>query len=199
MQRFIIGLAAGIVILGGARFAFSPWQEPPHYHANWAVFVDGERLDLSDDRYMEDTSVCVAGDDVQAAQRVHMHEGVDDVVHVHHTGVTWGHFLSVLGFGLGADYLITADGRRLFDGADGRTIKFVVNGFVVPEIHNRVIQSGDRVLISYGPESTDRVLEEQFPRVASNAEEYNARYDPAGCSGAARPSLFDRLRRAFWG
>ncbi|MFW6089519.1 MAG: hypothetical protein ACODAB_07190, partial [Gemmatimonadota bacterium] len=183
MRTFAIGVVFGWLIFAGLRFALTPWQQPPHYHANWALYIDGDRLDLSDERYMQDASVCVAGADVQAFERVHMHEGVDDVVHVHHRGVTWGHFLSVLGFGLGADYLVTDDGRRLFDDQDGRTLKFVVNGFEVAQVHDRLIRSGDRLLISYGPESTDEVVEEQFPRVASNAEEYNARYDPTGCSG----------------
>jgi hypothetical protein len=198
MTRFVIGAVAGVLLLGGLRFAFAPWDAPTHYHANWAVFIDGERLDLTDERYMEDASACADRRDVQAADRVHMHDGNHDVVHVHHEGATWGHLMSVLGFGLGPDYLITDDGRRLFS-EDGRTLKFVINGLQVSEIHNRVIRPGDRLVISYGPETADQVLAEQFPQVASNAPEYDRTYDPAGCSGPQRLPLLERLRAAFWG
>lgn len=199
MKRFALGLLAGVLLLGLARFLFAPWYEPPHYHANWAVFIDGERLDLSADRYMEGLGSCVAPGRVEPTQRVHMHENVDEVVHVHDEGVTWGHFLRNLGFGLGDDYLVTDDGRRLFE-EEGRTLNFVVNGFLTDRIDNRVIDSGDRVLISYGPEGPDEVLETQFPEVADNAEEYNDRMDPTSCAGtAAERTIWDRLRLAFWG
>lgn len=198
MKRFVLGLLAGIALLGLARFVFTPWYEPPHHHANWAVFVDGHRLDLSADRYMEGVGSCVTPGRVDPTQRAHMHENVDEVVHVHDEGVTWGHFLRNLGFGLGDDYLITDDGRRLFEEED-RTLEFVVNGFLTDRIDNRLIESGDRVLISYGPESPEEVLESQFPRVADNAEEYNDRMDPASCAGTAERTIWDRLLLAFWG
>lgn len=198
MMRFVIGAVAGVLLLGGLRFAFAPWDATTHYHANWAVFIDGERLDLTAERYMEDASACAERGNVQAADRVHMHDGNHDVVHVHHEGATWGHLMAVLGFGLGADYLITDDGRRLFND-DGRTLKFVINGFQVSDIHNRVIRPGDRLVISYGAETAEQVMAEQFPRVASNAPEYDLTYDPAGCAGAQKPPLLERLRAAFWG
>ena len=58
---FAGGLVAGVALLGGARFAAMP--EPPvvHYHANWAVMLNGARLDLSGDQYMEDVASCYAG------------------------------------------------------------------------------------------------------------------------------------------
>lgn len=112
--------------------------------------------------------------------------------------MTWGHFLANLGIGLGDDYLILNDGRRLFE-EEGRTLKFVVNGFAVPGMRNRIISSGDRVLISYGPEDAEEVTRTPFPRVASNAEEFNERQDPAGCAGAQELSTWERTRGAFWG
>lgn len=198
MKKFVLGVVVGILLLVGARFAFTPWYQPPHYHANWAVFIDGDRLDLSADRYMEDVDACVAAGRVQPSQRVHMHENDDDVVHVHHEGVTWGHFLRNLDFVLGDDHLITDDGRRFFS-EDDRTLKFVVDGFLVDEIDDRLIEPGDRVLISYGPERPQEALETQFPRVADDAEEYDRRQDPAGCAGAGETTIRERLMRALWG
>lgn len=195
---FVVGAVLGVLLLGAARFVATPWEEAVHYHANWAVYVDGERLDLTADRYMEDVGACVAGGEVLPTQRVHMHNNEQDVVHVHHRGVTWGHFLTNLGFVLGRDFLVLDDGRR-FEEADGRTLKFIVNGFAVPEIRNRLIESGDRLLVSFGSESLDDVGRSQFTHVADNAERYNEMQDPATCAGSTEPTFQERLRRAFWG
>jgi hypothetical protein len=193
----VIGAVIGVLAVGLARFVFAPWQHPVHFHANWAVWLDGARLDLSDDRYMEDVLACAAGEQVFAAERVHMHNGVDHVVHVHHEGVSWGHLLQNLGFAAGRDFLILDDGRVMAD-AEGRTLKFVLNGFVVDDVRGRLIGPGDRLLISHGPESPDEVLAEQFPLVPADAGRYDEMDDPATCAGAAHLGTGARLRRAFW-
>ena len=196
LKTFLIGLLAGVFLLGFARYLATPWPDPPHYHANWALFIDGERLDLSSRQYMEDVAVC--GSALTPEQRVHMHNGEDAVVHVHDDGVSWNHLLVNLGMVAGDDYLLLPDGRRL-SGEDSRTIKFVINGFRVAEIGIRLIASGDRLMISYGSESADEALREQFLLVPSNAHDYNARQDPAGCAGARATGALERLQRAFWG
>lgn len=191
------GAVVGVLAWGLLRFAAGPCPEPPHYHANWAVVVNGEELDFSDDQYMQSVARCAGGDVVDPAERVHMHNNEGEVVHVHHVGVAWGHFFDNLGMDVGGDYLIVDRARRFFAG-EGATLKFVLNGFTVGEISTLSIQPGDRLLISYGPETPDQVLESQFPRVAANAGEYDERDDPAGCAGAVELGLWERLRAAFW-
>jgi hypothetical protein len=193
-----VGILVGILLFGLARFAFAPADAAVHYHANFAIFVDGERLDLSADRYMQDVAACHADPShVAPEERVHLHNNDPDVVHVHHSGATWGHFLMNLGFGLGDDYLITDEGAR-YESTPERGLKFVVNGFDVSSVYNRVIAPGDRLLISYGPESAAEVTEIQFPQVASNAPEFDTMPDPAGCAGPDELGTGERLRRAFW-
>lgn len=193
------GVLLGVLALGAVRLAFLPPEPVTHYHANWAVFVDGERLDLSGEKYMEDVVRCKADPTrVDPEDRVHMHNGNPDVVHVHDGGATWGHLLANLGFGVGDDYLVTDRGERYAAG-EGSSLKFVLNGNVVPSIRNQVIGSEDRLLVSYGSELAEEVVRTQLPRVASNAGEYNLKPDPAGCSGQHAEHTFgERLRRAFW-
>jgi hypothetical protein len=193
----IVGVVAGVLLMGMARFAFAPWQHPVHYHANWLVFVEGQRLDLSDARYMEDIIACAAGEQVFPRERVHMHDGVDHVVHVHHEGVSWGHFLQNLGFTAGPDFLILDDGRMLRSGGE-RSLKYVVNGFEADDIVGRMIRPGDRLLVSYGPESVGDVIASQFPLVPDDASRYDEMNDPATCAGETHLPLGARLRRAFW-
>jgi hypothetical protein len=193
----LAGVVAGVLIIGLARFAFAPWQHPVHYHANWLVMVDGERLDLSDPRYMEDVIACAAGEQVFPRERVHMHDGVDHVVHVHHEGVSWGHFLQNLGFAAGPDFLILDDGRVLRSDGE-RTLRYVVNGMEDDDIVGRMIRRGDRLLISYGAEGVADVIGAQFPLVPEDARQYDELNDPSTCAGETHLPLGARLRRAFW-
>ena len=194
----LVGVLLGVLLLAGYRFVFAPPEVPTHFHANFAIFVDGQRLDLSGDRYMEEVGACGVSELVQPTERVHLHNHDQDVVHVHHGGVTWDHLLINLGLGLGDKYLALDDGRVLTAGA-GKSLKFVVNGQPQFSVRNVLVRSGDRLLISYGAEPEAEVVRTQYPRVASSAEEFNHKPDPAGCSGATAPTLGERLRDAFIG
>ena len=201
MRRdLLVGAALGVFGLGAARFLWVPPAPATHFHANWAIYVDGERLDLSDQRYMEEVTSCNSIDgEVTPQSRVHMHEGNHDVVHVHHVGATWGHLAGNLGIGLGEGYLILDDGTRIFDGEDGR-FTYILNGRALTSAHNELVASEDRLLISYGSESLSDLGDLRFERVATSAGEYNTREDPATCSGSAEPlGLWGRLKLAFWG
>jgi hypothetical protein len=195
-----LGMALGVFALGVARFLFISPLEATHFHANWAIYIDGERLDLSDQRYMEEVASCYTVDgNVTPQSRIHMHEGNHDVVHIHDQGVTWGHLAGNLGIGLGEGYLILRDGTRIFDGEDGR-FTYILNDRVLTSIHNELVASEDRLLISYGAESLDELGDHRFPLVATTAGEYNTREDPPTCSGSGEPPGFwERLRSAFWG
>lgn len=192
------GAVIGVIGFGAVRLAALPPEPHVHYHANWAVFVDGRRLDLRDERYMEDVAACKAdAAKLQPEERVHLHNGDQDVVHVHAGGATWGHLLANLRFGVGDDYLLTDRGVR-YAATPERTLKFIVDGQEVSSIRNLLIEDRDRLLISYGPETAEEVVRTQFPQVASTAAEHNTRPDPATCSGSDHEGFGDRLRRAFW-
>ena len=187
-----------MVGLATYRLAFVPVEEPTHYHANFALFVDGERVDLSGDEYMEEVGACKVSGTILPTGRAHLHGNNPDVAHVHHEGVTWGHLLANLGFGIGDSYLVL-DGGRMYTAGAGPTLKFILNGQPQFSIRNELIRSGDRLLISYGPEKEAEALRIQFPTVASTAEEFNGRPDPAGCSGAHEVTFWERVRHAFAG
>ena len=199
MKSILVAFLAGILALGLARLALAPLNPSTHHHANWAVFVDGERLDLSGDRYMEEVSACSASDEgILPTQRIHLHENNPDVVHVHHPGATWGALMANLDMSLGDRHLFTADGDRYFHGEEGRSLVFVLNGIAVPSVHNRVVASGDRLLVSVGDDPGSAQTRE-YPQVAADAPEYNERMDPASCAGHGALPLWTRLRLAFWG
>ena len=193
----LVGAVVGIGILGAIRYSRPVEETHVHYHANWAVFVDGQRLDLSGNEYMEDVFQCMADPSSQTPEtRIHMHENNQDVVHVHDSGTTWDHLLANLGFGIGHDYFDSGKMRLQNDGT--RTLKFVLNGRLVTSVRNVPVRSEDRLLISFGPEAAADLVGTQFEQVATNAGEFNTMPDPASCSGATEPTTAERVRDAFW-
>jgi hypothetical protein len=195
----LAGFVLGVLALAAFRLAFAHPEPPIHYHANFAVFAEGERIDLSDDRYMQDVALCA--EDVRIVPppaRVHLHNNNQDVVHVHHGGATWGHLMANLRFVLGDRVMVTRDGDVYLEGG-GRTLKFILNGRPQLSVYNETIRPGDRLLISFGPENEQEVLTAQFPVVASDAERYDGMRDPTGCGGPDEPSLWTRIRHVFTG
>lgn len=189
----------GALTLGLVRLAALPPLPEVHHHANWAIWIHGERVDLSGDRYMEDVAACGTDSQLEIApeNRVHMHENNQDVVHVHHGGATWGHLMQNLGWGLGADWIVT-DSGEVYNGSDGGELHFILNGFTVPPAHNRVIGPRDRLLISYGTEDYGDLMYNRFTTVADDAVVFDATFDPAGCAGHAEETFGQKVRRAFW-
>jgi len=195
----LLGAVIGVLALAGFRLAFVPAGQATHHHANFVVVVEGERLDLSGDEFMAELEACgLPHEELLPMERVHLHDNVSDVAHVHHEGATWGHLFANLDMGLGDDYLVTRDGR-IHAEEDGSTLKFILNDAPEASVHNRLIRSEDRLLISYGPESVEEVRRDQFPQVPANAHVYNEVPDPEGCAGPDEPTFGERLRHAFVG
>lgn len=190
--------AAGMLVFGLVRLVALPPAPVTHYHANFAIVVNGTPLDLSSDQYMTDVMGCrVDPTRTEPGDRAHLHGNAGQVVHVHDAGAAWGHLLANLGFGIGDDYLVTDRGAR-YMGIGDTTVKFVLNGAAVPSIRNRVIGPRDRLLISVGPERIDDVLHTQYPRVTADAERFDTTTDPSSCAGNSAPTIGERVRRAFW-
>lgn len=67
-------------------------------------------------------------------------------------GVTWGDFFSTLPFSLTEDCLVTG-AKQTFCNSSRGTLKFYINGEQVEGALNKVINDGDKLLVSFGNES----------------------------------------------
>lgn len=150
-------LAVGIGIVLTAvmiRFFVAGLPEPEfHEHADIAVFIDGQRLDLSQVRYMT-TKPCGLADahrtgDIPLDEKVHLHDGNGNVIHVHYPGVTYAEFFTSIGMEFRDSYFRDADGKE-YANSDTRLFRYFLNGSEVPDIATHQIHDLDRVLISYG-------------------------------------------------
>lgn len=186
------GLLVGVVGLTAIRFALQPSHEV-HYHANFAVFIHGQREQFKGFQYYQEEASCSAKDTPQS--RVHMHDNNNHIVHVHDTRVTWADLFNNLGWVLG-DHLVS-DGIHAYQDGQGGKLSFVLNGKPTASIADEVIKSEDRLLISFGGEDQDG-LNQQFKQIESDAHQFNEQKDPAACKGPEDTGLWPRLERALW-
>ncbi len=186
---FAAGIIIGFSTLAAWRLA-TYTSDSVHYHANFTVYVNGERETFSAETYYEETAGCSLDASANPTERTHMHANMNDLVHVHAPAVTWGHFFQNLGWGIGAGYLQTREQLLVADSRHPLT--YLLNGERLKNPGDLVIGSEDRLLVSYG--TTDEAeLTAQFNSIASTAAEQNVTQDPASCGGTTSAGWRERL------
>lgn len=194
----LAGIVLGALAILGVRF-FSYMPETVHYHANFAVYVNGQREQFKGPRYYEETdilsaSTCTVGTAGSPNERAHMHDNVSDVVHVEDHLVTWGNFFQNLRWGIGSNYLATADGVLTSDA--NNSLVLMLNGKKVDDVSNMVIGDQDKLLISYGADTSNQ-LQQEYSSIKNNALKYDQEQDPASCSGHQPITMRDRMLHLF--
>lgn len=181
--KVLLCFVAICVMLGGYiawKISTVP-QAAVHYHANFLVLKDGVIQDYSDDTYME-FEPCALDEKhgfFEKEKRVHLHNNVGSVVHVHSPSIRWDELFSIIGI-------------------DGASATYVVNGKKVENLDEAVIQPQDRALIILGTVPKD--VDVLFEHVPSDAIEYaQGKKSAESCStsGGESYSLWQRFRIAF--
>lgn len=193
---FAVGILGSALIILGIRYVTYAPEEAVHYHANFAVYTNGQQEQFKGAQYYEETeaSMCTLEPVASPNERAHMHDNVNNVVHVEDHLVTWGNFMQNLHFGMGDDYIKTADG--LYVNNEEAMMHFILNGEKVNSITDKIIGDKDKLLISYG-NITDAGLQKQYASIPASAEQYDTSQDPASCSGHKSITAFDRLEHLF--
>jgi len=190
-----MGILIGMLMVLGIRFVSYQPPKDVHYHANFAVYVDGKQEQFSNPLLYEEISECSISTEEKPGERAHLHENIKDVVHVEDSAVTWGNFFQNINWNVSDKYLDTSD--VLLVNTDTKKVTYILNGEEVSNITNKVIGDKDRLLVSYGSSTKDEITK-QFSTVASSAEKYNVTKDPASCSGGhSEDSIKDRLKHLF--
>ena len=191
---FVLGAA---VILGIRFFTYKP--DTTHYHANFAVYLTGQREMFKAPIYYTEVETCDASGTITPIERVHMHDNVNSVVHVEDHAVTWGQFLQNLGWNMGTNYLVTRDGT-MYQENGANKLHLILNGQDYTDfggLQNTVIKDQDKLLISFGDED-QATLQKQYAAIPSTAKHYDTTPDPASCSGShGQVTTQDRLTHLF--
>ena len=136
--------------------------KPIHLHADFAVYINGERVVFDLPEF----------DDKNALVHLHLdNPDGDKVIHVEASGITIGHFFNTLGIKLDSK-CISFNGATEYCENEGNILKFIVNGQYNNEVGYYVIKDLDKILISFGPKDEDAL--QQFSKLSNLAEYYSA-------------------------
>ncbi len=194
-KRILFGfccLVLGAVLVIGIRFATYKSDET-HYHANFAVYVNGKRDEFKSFAYYEEVQACVDHSVDNPKLQVHMHDRNNGLIHVHETGMTWGYFFANLGYTLG-DSVIKTESGVYVDGQD-KKLSFILNGEPVTSIAGKIIKTEDRLLINYGNDDK-KTLTERYNSAPTDAPRANTEHDPSTCSGGHDLNFWERLKKS---
>ncbi len=194
----LAGAVLGALVIVAIRFAtYNPVRV--HYHANFAVYINGQREEFKGTQYYQEVAVCSNTNDITLPQqRAHMHDNINSVVHVHDHAATWGQFFENLGWFVGPNFIQTADGTLYTENGNNK-LHILINGQDYTDltpITNMVIQDKSRLLVSFGNIS-DAEVQQEYSNVPSTAARYDVEKDPASCSGGENVSTSDRLHHLF--
>ncbi len=165
----VVALAVLLVLNGSDD---GPGAEPPtptlggelrqevHWHADLALYIRRERYSFDQERFYSTSKD-------QLSENVHIHEPWDVVVHVHRESTTWWEFFDSLGFELTDTCITLPEGER-FCNSDTERLTFILNGVKVDRLAFQDITNIDRVLISFGNESDEELLQ-RFAEVTTEA------------------------------
>ena len=188
-----IGILIGLILFAGIRFATYK-DEAVHYHANFALYVNGQREQFLEPGYYGEASGCGGSAGMSPAGRAHLHASANDVVHVEDEAVTWGQFFENLGWSVGKNHIATWD--QLLSAGGSNKISFILNGQPVSDVAGRVIKNEDRLLVNYGTQSQPQ-LDEGYKSISHSAKEENESKDPASCGGSAPTGWRARWHHIF--
>ena len=149
-RNLMIIVPAVIVLLGILAYAvtvYSGHLERPgqnfgplgseHVHAAFAVKINGEKLDFSQEKYQV------------KSQYIHVENNDGNTLHRHATGVPVGEFFANLGMNV-TDSCFTLENKTSYCSNGNSNLEFYVNGNKTNSIANYILNEDDRILIVYG-------------------------------------------------
>ncbi len=175
MKKIIFALILiGMLAVAGKAIITDKKPEAFHIHADFALFLRGERFDFAKPEFMsiepctpEETNLIPSAyahlGEEGLGSAVHLHGNVGHIIHVHRPGITYKDFFNSLDMEFEKGLLVNRNGKETKDNATN-TFRYFINDQEVENLTDIEIQSLDRTLITYGPQnrsasSIDRELE----------------------------------------
>ncbi|MCA9349351.1 hypothetical protein KC878_04410 [Candidatus Saccharibacteria bacterium] len=192
IYSIILVVATAFWLIGMRLLLVEP--ESVHYHANFAIYVDGVRDPLERFSFYEEISACSPDNSNNPRSRVHLHDNNPYTVHVHDSAVTWGHLFANLGYAL-SDTSLTTDAGLLVP-KKSKQLRFVLNGKPTFSVANTVINDEDVLLVDFSDSNEATVLQ-RYSEIPRDAHEFDIKQDPAACAGSQAETFMQRLERTI--
>ena len=146
----VVGYSVFIVMTMGVNAPGAPAGAgllgDEHEHASLLVKIFGDTFDFSVPSYQIKSSW------------IHFEESDGTTVHRHASGITLGYLFDGLNIGVDSECYVFPDGRQFCTNED-YSLKYFINHQKVPDIQNYVLEDGDRILITYGSETPEKIEE----------------------------------------
>lgn len=171
MKRILLTIVAAIVIAGVGYAAYdamyetvAPNPDPNHTHADFAIWIDGEKMDFSGEQFMSEAYDPEMDQQIRVdpmRKYLHLHDGNGDVLHRHKPGLTFGEFLRSLGIefsneGLNLCMQIPGQDIACEDEAMHRSWVMIVNGVRQPFFDTEYLFNDlDKILVALPQEGKD--------------------------------------------
>jgi len=118
-----------------------------HEHASMLVRIFNDKFDFSAPAYQ-----------VKSAW-IHFESSDGNTIHRHSSGVTLGYLFDNLNMVIDDQCFIFPDGRQFCSNED-YSLKYFINHEAVSSIRDYVFEDQDRILVSYGNESEEQIVEQ---------------------------------------
>ena len=115
-----------------------------HVHSSLLVRIFGDKFDFSVPSYQIKSSW------------IHFEESDGTTIHRHSTGVTLGYLFDSINIGIDNKCFVFPDGRQFCTNED-YSLKYYINHQPVSNISEYIFEDGDRILISFGPETPEEI------------------------------------------
>lgn len=211
MKFFPITVLSLAILLGACAKEEAKNPDPNHNHADFAVYIEGRKLDFSDPRYMStpptesesqsllpslllSTAYAHEGEDegghIKGREYLHLHDGNGSVMHRHKPNLTLGDFFVSIGFHMTEHCFVLEDGSEICP-IKGKKWQMFVNGQEMSWNNQYVFQDLDTILLTYG--ATESQIQEQLSQLTNDACLYSKtcpeRGDPPAENCIADPTV----------
>lgn len=132
-----------------------------HVHSDFVLFLNGEKVDLSDDKYQSQASQILH-------THIHLHDNNDEVIHRHDHDITLGDFFNSLDFTL-TNECITDDTDTEFCTNETDELMVFVNDKRILDPANYVNQEEDQILIYHGSKDDSETIRELLLSITDTA------------------------------
>lgn len=184
MKKYVIpGLIIVILLIGvAAYFGFfakpAVSQQEYHVHADFAVFVNGQKLNFTQQKYMTLETCGNPNEEKEHANAdlttlagmktvVHLHDLNGNVIHFHNANATLAMFFKTIGFDLTPTCFADDQGTQHCNSND-RKLRVFVNDAEITDFVNYKPRDLDKILVAYGQDS-DAIIRDQFASVTNEA------------------------------
>lgn len=196
MKKILLLLSTTIILI----IAFVVYRTlqvpevPIHYHANFAVFINGRQINFADPNYMH-LAPCVANNtkvSFNKLDNVHLHDQVGNVVHIHQAGIVWNDLFTSIHYTL--------------DKETGNVpVSYYLNGKKVEKsVLSKVIGKQDKLLISADAQPAPNELRaseyyaKQAAAIGDTAKEYdNGTKGAEHCGAEGKRAFMTRFQIAL--